>query len=396
MPPSLDAAAVRRRFAGRFPGVPRLVRAPGRINLIGEHTDYNDGWVMPAAIDLAAWVAVGARDDRRLVLSSEEFDETAAFDLDAPADLGAPAWSRSLGGVARLLERGGHHLRGANLLLASEIPVGAGLSSSAAVEVACGFALLLASGLAVDRPALARMCQQASHEFAGTRCGIMDPYIVCHGHEGTILKLDTRSLEAAAFPWPAGLILMVGDTMVQHDHATGGYNQRRAECEAAVARLARELPGLTSLRDLDAPALERHADALDAVLLARCRHVVSENARVHAAAAALGAGDDTGLGQLLNASHASLRDDYEVSCFELDLMAALFRAQPGVYGARMMGGGFGGSVLGLAHPAQAAAAAAAVTHAYAERTGLAPVLRCCRTADGVQEITEAHEHAPAL
>lgn len=324
---------------------PREFRAPGRINLIGEHTDYNDGWVMPAAIDLEVRVSIVPRERRRVRIWSEHFDEAAEFALDeAAVEADVPVWSRSLCGVVLLLDRKGK-LPGAALELRSTIPVGAGLSSSAAAEVAVAVALASLAGLEIDRTELAKLCQQASHEFAGSRCGLMDQFIACHGRKGWFLQLDTRSLEMHWLPWPEEAGFVACDSGVKHDNAAGEYNQRRAECEMTAARL-----GLRSLRELAPQNLERSLRLLPPVLAARCRHVVTENERVLAAARALAEGNLTALGELLNASHASLRDDYQVSCPELDDLAELCRRQPGVYGARMMGGGFGGCVLALARP----------------------------------------------
>ncbi|MGH9476898.1 MAG: galactokinase [Terriglobales bacterium] len=320
----------------------RVFRAPGRVNLIGEHTDYNGGWVMPAAIPLAVTAAISPRPGRQLRLYSDRFAEPASFDLDAAA-ANLPPWARSLRGVAVLLDRR-KPLGGADLRLRSEIPMGAGLSSSAAVEVAVGLALATAVGLDISRTALAFLCQQASHEFAGSRCGLMDQFIACHGRAGQILRLDTRSLEQFWQPWPAALRCVVCDTGVRHDNAAGGYNRRRSECEAAAAFFG------CSLGDVSARQLEAAHPALDSILYRRARHVISENARVGAAATALAAGGFAALGQILNASHASLRDDFEVSCPELDTLAAWLQRQPGFWGARMMGAGFGGCVLALARP----------------------------------------------
>ncbi|MGH9412699.1 MAG: galactokinase [Terriglobales bacterium] len=350
-----------------------LWRAPGRINLIGEHTDYNDGWVMPAAIDLEVRVAITPRTGRLIRLHSEHFAATAEFSLDDRGrEAGVPPWSRSLRGVALLLDRLSS-LPGADLVLTSTIPVGAGLSSSAAAEVAVGVALAATAGLAIDCTALAKLCQQASHEFAGSRCGIMDQYIACHGRKGHFLQLDTSRLAARWLPWPDDACLLVCDTGVRHDNAGGEYNQRRAECEAAAARL-----GLKSLRELEPKHLERSTRLLPPELAARCRHVVSENARVLAAAEALQADDLRALGRILDASHASLRDDYQVSCPELDAMADLCSRQPGIYGARMMGGGFGGCVLALADPGALPALCQAL-----------PNLRLCRSADGAGAVARA-------
>jgi len=378
-----EAEGVARAFAQRYGRTPaRLYRAPGRINLIGEHTDYNDGWVMPAAIDLAVRIAIAPRGDRLVRLASRQFDEAARFDFDG-GEAAVPSWARSLAGVARLLEAGHGPLGGADVFIDSQIPVGAGLSSSAAVEVGLGYALAAVNGITLDPTALALLCQRASHEFGGTRCGIMDFYIACHGRAGQVLELDTRTLDARWWPWPGQLSLVACDTGRHHDNATSGYNQRRAECEAAVERLQQWLPQLRALRDLSAADLDRYAPQLDAPLAARCRHVVSENARVAAAAAALAAGDFARLGELMDQSHRSLRDDYQVSCRELDLMVEICRRQPGVYGARMMGGGFGGCVLALAAPAAVPELRRQVMHAYPPATGLVPEVWACQPAAGV-------------
>lgn len=367
-----------------------MFRAPGRVNLIGEHTDYNDGWVMPAAIDLALCAAIASREDRQLRLHSEHYGEAAECSLDEPGtEAAVPVWSRSLRGVALLLDRwarthGAAPLAGADLLLASDIPVGAGLSSSAAAEVAVGYALAVVAGIRIERADLAYLCQQASHEYAGSRCGIMDQYIACLGRRDAFARLDVRTLAVCWLPWPEASLVLC-DTGVRHDNATNEYNQRRAECEAAVAVLRQTHPEMRSLRDLDTATLAASGAALPPPLFARCRHVVSENARVAAAAQALQAGDLESLGKLLNASHASLRDDYQVSCRELDLLAELCRQPPGVWGARMMGGGFGGCVLALARPEAVAGLRAQVPSAYARTTGLQTTIRVCYGADGVSD-----------
>ncbi|HUX67298.1 MAG TPA: galactokinase family protein [Terriglobales bacterium] len=424
-----DRAAHAAAFARAFGGPPRgFYRAPGRINLIGEHTDYNQGWVMPGAIGLAARVAIAPRADRRLRLASSLYPDTVEFELGGSAPP-SRHWSSSLFGVAVLLERAGHRLRGADALIESAVPVGAGLSSSAAVEVACGLAFAAEAGVEVgaqaggrvaaagrgepwlrtppegggqapglDRTELALLCQQASHEFGGTRCGIMDLYIACHGRRDQVLLLDTRSMGAQWLSWPAGAALVVCNTGVRHDNATNEYNQRRAECETAVRLLAPAVEGLGSLRDLDEAKFEAVAGLLPEPLRARARHVVGENARVLAAAAALRGRDFAGLGKLLQASHRSLRDDYGVSCAKLDLMVELCLAQPGVYGARMMGGGFGGCVLALVEPARVEAVAEQVAAGYAAAAGLSATIWPCRLAAGAsrEEDDAAQGPTPAL
>jgi len=372
------------RFRARFGGAGRLYRAPGRVNLIGEHTDYNDGFVLPAAIDLDAWVAAAPRDDRRVRLYAADLDAALEFSLDAPAPGPARDWTDYPRGVALALERAGHRLRGADLLLESAVPIGAGLSSSAALEVALAWALLDLAGVAADPLEVARLCQRAENDFVGTRCGIMDQFAACHGRAGSALLLDCRALAARHVALPAELAILVCDSMVKHSLADGAYNQRRAACEAGVRILARSLPGVRALRDVCSDELEARRAELPEDVYRRCRHVIAECARVHAAVAALEAGDLAAVGRLLCASHASLRDDYEVSCPELETLVETALAQRGVYGSRMMGGGFGGSTITLARPDAIDALLGALGERYERAYGKRPWMRLCATADGAR------------
>jgi galactokinase len=324
----------------------RMFRAPGRVNLIGEHTDYNDGFVLPAAIGFSTWVTSAPRNDRTLSVFAENFSEQIAFDLDEQNPHARGHWSDYVRGVAMTLERAGHRLVGAELRIRGEVPIGSGLSSSAALEVATGYALLRNSGLNVDRTELAKLCQQAENEFVGIRCGIMDQFVSCHGQAEKTLLLDCRSLAYQLLPLPDA-VLAVCNTMVKHSLATSQYNARRLECEAAVRHFAQSCPDVRALRDVTEADLKLYGADLSEVIYRRARHVITENARVLQAARALEEGDREAFGQLMNRSHRSLRDDYEVSCKELDLMVELAQAIPGVYGARMTGGGFGGSTVNL-------------------------------------------------
>jgi len=382
-----DPAGLRERFRSMFGAEPRIFRAPGRTNLIGEHTDYNDGFVMPAAIGLCCWIAASRRTDRRLVLHSENLAASSDVDLSSPSLSPAGSWSDYAAGVAVMLARAGFEPCGANLLISSDLPIGAGLSSSAAFEVATACALLDLSGLSVDRRRLARLCQQAENEFAGVRCGVMDQIASLQCRAGHFLLFDCRSLEFEQVPLPDGVSLVVCDTGVKHKLAAGEYNQRRSDCEDAVRRLAAVLPGIRALRDVSREQLERHKSVLPERTYRRARHVVLENARVVQAAEALRRGDLARLGALMEESHASLRDLYEVSCAELDLMVELARRQAGVLGARMTGGGFGGSTVNLVATQCAEEFTRQVAHAYEEATRIRPEIHVCATADGAGLVT---------
>ncbi len=374
------------RFHDLYGTEPRLYRAPGRVNLIGEHTDYNDGFVLPAALGFSTWVAAAPRADRRLVLHSENFSEVMEFDLDDTSAQARHHWSDYVCGVAVTLEQSGYRLRGANLLLRGEVPMGAGLSSSAAIEVATGYALLDTAGYALDRLELARLCQRAENDFVGLRCGIMDQFIACCGRSGQALLLDCRSLEYRSLPLPAEVRLVICNTMVKHSLASGEYNQRRAECEAGVRQLQSFLPHVRALRDVSLHELRQYGQALPDVIYRRCHHVISENERVLASAAALEQGDFTAFGRWLNASHQSLREDYEVSCDELDLLVRLASEVEGVYGARLTGGGFGGCTINLVNAANVREFERVVTPRYQRATGHTPEIYIGSAAEGVERV----------
>jgi galactokinase len=370
------------KFTAMF-GLPAaLYRAPGRVNLIGEHTDYNQGFVLPAAIDLCCWAAASRRGDERLVIYSGDFAEPIECELRDPQLRPTGKWWDYPFGVARELQRAGYRLRGANLYLRADVPIGAGLSSSAAIEVCVGYALLDLSGHAIDRTRLALLCQRAENEFVGTRCGIMDQFVSCHGQAGHAVLLDCRSLEYRLVPIPAQLQLVICNTMVKHKLASSEYNARRAQCEEGVRRLAQVLPHVSSLRDVTLRELDEHRGAMTETIYRRCRHVVTENDRVHKLAAALQDGEISALHQLLADSHRSLRDDYEVSCAELDLMVDLACRQKGVFGARMTGAGFGGSTVNLVNAADAPEFQRRVAAAYHSATGLTPDIYVCQASQG--------------
>jgi galactokinase len=374
------------RFRARFDGVPRVYRAPGRVNLIGEHTDYNDGFAMPAAIEFYCWVAVGAREDRILKLYSEEFSAAAEADLSSTTISPTKSWSDYPVGVALELQKAGFRVRGANVFIESEVPMGAGLSSSAAIEVATALALAENSGEAPDRLQLARLCQKAENEFVGARVGIMDQFVALHGQADHALLLDCRELTFKSLAIPDSVKLVISNTMVKHELASSEYNRRRADCEEAVRRLATALPGIRALRDVSLEQLERHRDLLTDVIYKRALHIVTENARVLDSAEALSAGDIGRFGKRMAESHRSLRDLYEVSCRELDLMVDLAYQQKGVFGARMTGGGFGGATINLVDARHAGEFKEKLGKAYQHETGLVPQIYICKPAEGARAV----------
>ncbi|MCX7899395.1 MAG: galactokinase [Methylocystis sp.] len=377
------AAELHVAFVTRFGKAPEICRAPGRVNLIGEHTDYNDGFVLPAALDLATYAAAAPRDDRRVVVHSCVFNATAEFDLDDPAPAPRQDWSDYVRGVAVALGQAGHKLRGADIMLRGDLPMGAGLSASASVEVVVGFALCRVSKIDIDLETLALLCQLAENGFVGVRCGVMDQMISCHGVEGHALLIDCRTLERTPVSIDDRVRIVICNTMIKHELASSAYNERREECEHAVALLSRVLDGIRALRDVTPDALALHAASMPERILRRARHVVTENRRVLDMAAALKRGDLSLCGRLMNASHLSLRDDYEVSCAESDLMAALAQQCEGVFGARMTGGGFGGCTVNLVERQSGDRFIENISEKYRKATSLIPQIFCCAPSAGV-------------
>lgn len=361
-------------FRERFGGEPRWrARAPGRVNLIGEHTDYNEGFVLPFAIDRAVWVAARPRSDRQVHLIAADFGEEARFALDGLAPGGVRGWAAYPAGVAWALEGAGMRLPGLEAAFAGDVPIASGLSSSAAVEVAFAVTWAALGGHEVPRLELARLCQRAENEFVGVRCGIMDQMAALFGRRGCALLMDCRSLETRPVPIPEEAVILVADSGVRRALAASAYNERRAQCEEAVRRLRARYPGIRALRDVTPAQLEAARAELPEGIYRRARHVVTENERVMQAVAALARGDLQALGELLNASHESLRGDYEVSAPELDTLVEAARSVSGVYGARLTGAGFGGSILALVRREAVPAAGEAITRAYRDRFGRTPV-----------------------
>jgi galactokinase len=374
-------------FQARFGMAANVYRAPGRVNLIGEHTDYNDGFVLPAAIEFYSWAAAAPCKDGKLVIYSENFNETTDARLDSLTPLRKKHWANYPLGVAWALRNGGKPLSGANIYIAGEVPLGAGLSSSAAIEVAVGFALLGVSGLAVDRTELAQLCLKAENEFVGARVGIMDQFVSCYGRTSHALLLDCRSLKHEFVKLPADIQLVICNTMVRHEVASGEYNARRAECEEGVRILRNAFPEIRALRDVTLAQLEAHRQNLSPTIFARCHHVITENARVKSAVEAFRGADFQALGPLMQESHRSLRADYEVSCKELDLMVEIAAAQPGVIGARMTGGGFGGCTINLVESAAVSYFKRRVAEEYSSKTSLTPEIYVSPASEGAEQIT---------
>jgi galactokinase len=357
------------------------------VNLIGEHTDYNGGFVLPVALQLATLVAAAPRDDRRIVAHARRFGATECIDLDAAPPARRGTWVDYVEGVARALESRGVPLAGSSMLIDGDVPIGAGLASSAALEVAIGLALATVSGRDVDPVEIALAGQAAENDFVGTRSGIMDQYISALAREGHALLIDCRVLEHTPIPLRlATHDIVICDSHVAHDLATSEYNARRDECDEGVALLRQWLPTIGSLRDVSPAAFEAHASRLPETICKRCRHVVTEDERTLAAADALARGDVARAGRLMTQSHVSLRDDYEVSCREIDALVQAALGVAGVAGARMTGGGFGGCTVNLVRSGDVDAFVEQVAAVYTRATGRPPTFIIARASDGANEI----------
>jgi galactokinase len=365
----------------------RVFRAPGRVNLVGEHTDYSGGFCMPAAIQFETRVAASARQDRRLRLRSVEFKETVEIDLEAPLVESKRHWSSYCLGVVWSLREAGFAVPGASLTITGDVPHGAGLSSSASLEVATAMALLGLAGETIPGAQLAKICQRAENAFVGAPCGIMDQFIAANGRQGSALILDTRALTFELAPIPSHLRLVIANSMVKHSVADGGeYALRRREVEQGAAAIAAYRPGVKELRDATLEDLETCKQGMSQAAYKRSRHVITDSQRVLDGLALLRAGDIAGFGRLLNQAHVSYRDDFEASCAECDLLQEIGRGQPGCYGARLTGGGFGGCVVNLVEAEAAEHFAETVRAQYLERAGIRAEVYLCSTADGAGEV----------
>jgi galactokinase len=359
---------VTQEFERRFEVLPdAIVRAPGRVNLIGEHTDYNDGFVLPMAIDRAVWIALRVRNDNYVVVHSLDFNEIAEF---SPIEMAKQSkrygkWAEYMKGVAWALQEAGYALQGWEGVVAGDVPVGAGLSSSAAIELATARAFATISNLNWDAVTMAKICQRAENEWVGMKSGIMDQMISAAGVEGRALLIDCRSLSFNPVPLPLDTLAVIMDTTTRRELVTSAYNERREQCEAAATFFK-----VPALRDVTIQQCEAAADQLDPVVAKRARHVITENDRTSKAADAMRAGDAVTLGKLMDASHDSLRDDFEVTNDALNQIVACAQQQDGCYGARMTGAGFGGCAVALVHADAVAAFTLGVTACYKAAAGL--------------------------
>jgi galactokinase len=376
---------LRERFGSLFGGGrARVALAPGRVNLIGEHTDYNDGFVLPMAIDRHVGVAFRARDDRTIRAHALDFGETREADLAALRAPGGHGWFDYVAGTAWSLRAAGLPVGGIDAVIGSDVPVGAGLSSSAAIETAVARALCAAAGLPFEPREMAVLCRRAENEYVGVGCGIMDQFASAASRDGCALLLDCRSLATEWVTIPAEAAVVVMDTGVRRSLASGAYNERRAACEATVAVLRRSLPDVLALRDVSFEELAAQEAALDPVTFRRAAHVVREIERPALLARAFASRELALAGRLMDESHASLRDLYEVSCAELDLVCAIARGHVACFGARMTGAGFGGCAVALVSAGGAPAFVREVEAAYREQSGLPGALFACRPAAGAR------------
>ena len=383
----IDPARVREGFSKMFGRDPRVFAAPGRVNLIGEHTDYNDGFVLPVAIDRQTYVAAATRDDRTFRVHSTSSDETLEFDLDADGAGRRGIWLDYVEGMARVLASRGHNLSGLEMYIDSDVPLGAGLSSSAALEVSAGYAMMSMSGIAIDRVRLALDAQQAEHRYVGTMSGIMDQFIAAMGKPGNALLIDCRNLDGNPVPLDTtDVAIAVCDTNVRHELATSEYNTRRSECERCVELLRVALPHIQALRDVTLVDFDTYGHLLPDPLFRRARHVVTENVRTIAATIALRSGDFDKAGRLMLQSHLSLRDDYEVSVRELDVLVELAHSGAGVHGARMTGGGFGGSAIALVRRDALEHFKRVISEGYRRETGRDATIYVTEIGDGAREV----------
>jgi galactokinase len=378
---------VRQKFEQEFRKLPRIFSAPGRVNIIGEHTDYNEGFVLPAAIDKAAYLAIAPADGNMGKWVSADFNEEVEIDFEN-YKTHEKGWVNYLLGVVDQFKKAGKEIPAFNLVLSADIPIGAGLSSSAALESVTAFALNEMHGFGLDKLELARLAQRAENQFIGLQCGIMDMFASLHGKRGNVMRLDCRSLEFEYFPLELGQYkIVLFDTSVKHSLASSEYNIRRQQCEEGVRILRKYYPQIKSLRDVHIKMLEEHKPDFDDVVYKRCYFVIEENKRVDKVCEALKIGSLHAAGQLMYASHLGLQNDYEVSSRELDLLVKLVHDETFVLGARMMGGGFGGCTINIIHQDAVRTLTEKLAPIYKENTGMELHTYEVVTGDGAREVT---------
>ena len=384
--PDLVAQTVQ-AFKAKFGDTPSYIAsAPGRVNLIGEHTDYNNGYVFPVAINRKTVIAATPRSDRNLVLHADNFSAFVEVSLDHLERSREQSWSNYSKGVASLLQESGKLLTGANLLIRSDIPSGAGLSSSAALEMATAFALLALNNVGIPAPEIIHLCHDAEFEFVGVHCGIMDQFISCMGRKNHALFLDCQTLQYEHVPIPTGCSLVVCDTGVKRQLAASEYNIRRQQCSEGAQQFSYVLESIKTLRDVSVKQFEKHQERLGDVIRKRCRHVVHENERVLQSVAALKKNNLSEFGKLMYQSHMSLKNDYEVSCAELDAVVDICAEVDGVYGARMTGAGFGGAAICFVASEHADAVVKRLQLEYPQKTGRRPAIQVCTIEDGAKVV----------
>ena len=381
-----DPAVFRSKHLTRFHAEPAVFAAPGRVNLIGEHTDYAEGFVMPAAINFATLAGISARKDGKIAIYSENYGEEKIYEAASLPAKGSKHWSDYPMGVVSILAGEGHKIPGFSLSIWSDVPLASGLSSSAAIEVATALAVCSLVGATYPGPVLARLCQRAENEFVGANCGIMDQFISANGKENHAMLLDCRDLSIQLAPIPANVALVIANTMVKHSNAGGDYPTRRAESEAACAVIASHRHGVPFLRDATLEDLEKWGHEMAPKSLLRARHVITENLRTVAASEALLKGDLAELGRLMAEAHTSYSKDFEGSCVEADAMVALAQDLPGLIGARLTGGGFGGCTVNVVEQSQAAAFAEALGGRYAAQFGIVPQIHICHASGGAHRL----------
>lgn len=381
-----DVNGTRQTHIRRYQLSPALFAAPGRVNLIGEHTDYAGGFVMPAAIDFATIAAITPRSDGRIVIYSENFDEEVSHPADALPPKGTGHWSDYPLGVVSVLRAEGVDVPPFSLTLNGDVPLGAGLSSSASIEVASMTAVLSLTSSRFSGPQIALFSQRAENQYVGANCGIMDQFIACCGAKDHALLLDCRSLDFRLAPIPAHLSLVICNSMVKHSHSGGEYNTRRSEVEQGTAILKRHRPEIELLRDATVEDLARWGNEMPQSVLKRTRHVITENNRTQAAAAALEQNDLPTLGRLMAEAHASYRDDFEASCPEADILVDLAVRQPGCVGARLTGGGFGGCTINLVEVANTPTFVENIHDQYLASTGIDAEIYTCHASAGAHAL----------